>query len=91
MNYLGRKKFNKFRVFKGYIVQISQINVTGMTCGDCAQHVTHTLNTIIGVLKVKVKLSDGLVTVQYNEKMTDPMHFKGAIRAAGYGVTNTTI
>lgn len=86
-SFLGHQSSLTFRVNEGNKLHISQLNVLGMTCHACVRSVTHQLNTINGVLKVNVELSRNLVTVQYNEKLTDPMHFKGAISAVGYSLS----
>jgi copper chaperone len=62
------------------------MKVKGMSCNGCVNKVTHALTTINGVLSVDVKLNQATVIVQYNEKITLPMHFKASIEAAGYVV-----
>ena len=67
-------------------MQTKLLEVTGMTCGGCATNVTQALKTISGVSDVKVSVSAGEATVQYDEQLTSPDQFKSAIEAAGYGV-----
>jgi len=62
------------------------MKVTGMTCGGCISNVTHALKAIDGVGDVKVSLSAGEATVQYNERLTSPDKLKLAVKGAGYGV-----
>ena len=50
-----------------------------MTCGDSISNVTHTLKAIIGVGDVKVSLSAGEATVQYDERLTSPEQLKSAV------------
>ncbi len=71
-------------------MQTEIIKVTGMTCGGCVNNVTRALTTVGGVSGVSVVLSEGLVTVQYDETLTDPSHLKAAIQAAGYGVDSAS-
>ena len=73
-------------------MQTQSLKVTGMTCGGCTSKVTHALNAITGVDDVKVSLSAGEATVQYDERLTSPEQLKSAVKGAGYGVdtTNTT-
>lgn len=73
-------------------MQTEQINVKGMTCGGCTSSVTKTLKAINGVDDVAVSLSNGKVTVQYDEKLTSPEQLKSAVIEAGYGIdaSNTT-
>ena len=60
--------------------------ITGMTCGGCTSNVTRALKAITGVGDVKVSLSAGEATVQYNERLTSPDQLKSAVKGAGYGV-----
>jgi copper chaperone CopZ len=60
-----------------------------MTCGGCTSNVTHALKAITGVGDVKVSLSGGEATVQYDERLTSPDQLKSAIKRAGYGVDTT--
>ena len=57
-----------------------------MTCGGCTSNVTHALKALAGVGDVKVSLSDGEATVQYDEHVTSPDRLKSAVTGAGYGV-----
>jgi copper chaperone len=72
-------------------MQTELLKVTGMTCGSCTGSVTHALKAIAGVGEVKVSLSDGEATVQYDERLTSPEQLKSAVEGAGFGVdaTNT--
>ena len=67
-------------------MQTEHMKVTGMTCGGCTKNVTHALRAIAGVGDVKVSLSDGEATVQYDERVTSPDQLKLAVTGAGYGV-----
>lgn len=67
-------------------MQTEHLNVTGMTCGGCTGSVTKALKAIHGVDAVNVSLATGEATVQYNERLTSPLHLKSAVQAAGYGV-----
>ena len=51
-------------------MQTQLMKVTGMTCGGCISNVTQALKAINGVGDVKVSLSDGEATVQYDERLT---------------------
>ena len=62
------------------------LKVTGMTCGGCTSNVTEALKEVSGVSDVKVLLSAGEATVQYDEKLTSPDQLKSAVKNAGYGV-----
>ena len=70
-------------------MQTELLKVTGMTCGGCTSNVTHALKAITGVGDVKVSLSAGEATVQYDERLTSPEQLKSAVKGAGYGVDTT--
>ena len=70
-------------------MQTELLKVTGMTCGGCISNVTQALKAIDGVGDVKVSLSAGEATVQYNERLTSPDKLKSAVKDAGYGVDVT--
>jgi copper chaperone len=74
---------------RGITMQTELMKVTGMTCGGCISNVTHALKTIDGVGDVKVSLSAGEATVQYDERLTSPDQLKSAVKGAGYGVDLT--
>ncbi len=72
-------------------MQTELLKVSGMTCGSCTSNVTHALKAITGVGDVKVSLSAGEVSVQFDERLTSPDQLKTAVKGVGYGVdaTNT--
>jgi len=70
-------------------MQTELLKVTGMTGGGCTSNVTHALKAITGVGDVKVSLSAGEATVQYDERLTSPDQLKSAVKGAGYGVDTT--
>jgi len=70
-------------------MQTALLKVTGMTCGGCTSNVTRALKAITGVGDVKVSLSAGEATVQYDERLTSPDQLKSAVKGAGYGVDTT--
>ena len=67
-------------------MQTELLRVTGMTCGGCTSKVTHALKAIPGVSDVKVSLSAGEASVQYDERLTSSAQLKSAVQGAGYGV-----
>ena len=70
-------------------MQTELLKVTGMTCGGCISNVTDALKAVSGVNNVKVSLSAGEATVQYDERLTSPDRLKSAVKGAGYGVDTT--
>jgi copper chaperone CopZ len=70
-------------------MQTELLKVTGMTCGGCTSKVTHALKAVSGVSDIKVSLSAGEATVQYDERLTSPDQLKSAVKGAGYGVDVT--
>jgi copper chaperone len=67
-------------------MQTEILKVTGMTCGGCTSTVTNALKTLSGVGDVKVSLSAGEASIQYDERLTSPDKLKSAVERAGYGV-----
>jgi copper chaperone len=67
-------------------VQTEHFKVTGMTCGGCKSKVSHALKRVPGVNDVKVSLSPGEATVQYDERLTSPDQLTSAVEGAGYDV-----
>ena len=70
-------------------MQTEHLKVTGMTCGGCTSNVTEALKAVSGVNDVKVSLSAGEATVQYDERKTSAEQLKLAVKGAGYGVDAT--
>lgn len=64
------------------------LHVKGMTCGGCVNSVERALKASGGVQAVKVNLSNGEVTVSYDERMMDVGKLKAAIEEAGYEVVS---
>ena len=63
-------------------MQTEHFKVTGMTCGGCTSKVSHALKKMPGVNDVKVSLSAGEATVQYDERLTSPKSYtSGAARS----------
>ncbi len=67
-------------------MQTELLKVTGMTCGGCTSKVTHALEAISGVSDVKVSLTSGEASVQYDERLTSSAQLKSAVERAGYTV-----
>lgn len=80
------RNINQHLVERAKIMQTENLNVTGMTCGGCASTVTKALKSVAGVGDVKVSVSTGEATVQYDERATSPDKLKSAVTSAGYGV-----
>jgi len=70
-------------------MQTELLKIAGMTCGGCTSKVTHALKAVSGISDVKVSLSTGEATVQYDERLTSPVRLKAAVKSAGYGVDAT--
>lgn len=69
-------------------MQMETLNITGMTCGGCTGSVTNALKRVDGVGEVKVSLSTGEATVQYDETRTSPDLLGSAVTQAGYAVAS---
>lgn len=70
-------------------MQTELLKIMGMTCGGCTSKVTQALKVIPGVADVKVSLSAGEATVQYDEQLTSHEQLKMAVTSVGYGVDAT--
>jgi copper chaperone CopZ len=71
-------------------MQTEHMTVTGMSCGGCASKVTAALNALAGVQAAQVSLSNGNVTIRYDEKRASAAQLKAAVIDAGYGVNDDT-
>lgn len=67
-------------------MQTKVIKVLGMSCGSCISAVNQAISEINGVNEVSVSLSNGMVTVQYDEQLTSVDRFDEAVEKAGYAV-----
>ena len=70
-------------------MQTEILNVAGMTCGGCTGSVTNALKGVDGVGEVKVSLSTGQATVQFDEQRASPAQLKAAVTQAGYAVADS--
>lgn len=59
------------------------LNVAGMSCPSCVRHVTAALAGVPGILKVEVRLRDGVVEIQHEPGATAAKMI-AALRDAGY-------
>lgn len=67
-------------------MQTEVLKVTGMSCGGCTSNVTRALRAVDGVGDVRVSLTAGEATVQFDERLTSPDQLKSAVKGVGYGV-----
>lgn len=67
-------------------MRTESFKIIGMSCDGCTSNVRRALSATPGVLDVKVSLSDGEATVQYDEALSSPAQLKSAVTRAGYGV-----
>lgn len=63
----------------------STYTVRGMTCDHCASSVRAEVETLPGVVDVRVDLATGRLDVTTNQDVA-PAAIRGAIADAGYGV-----
>ena len=68
-------------------MQTELLKVTGMTCGGCVNSLTQALKAIDGVSDIKVLLSTGETSIQYDEHLTSPEQLKLTVINAGYGIS----
>lgn len=69
-------------------MQTEIIKVTGMTCDGCIPKVTSALKRVSGVSDVKVSLSTGEATVQFDEQKATHGQLESALQGAGYNKVN---
>ncbi|RIP37168.1 copper chaperone [Staphylococcus gallinarum] len=62
------------------------ITVDGMSCEHCKQAVEGALTNLDGVTTAEVNLSDGNVTVNYDQTQVTTDNMKDAIEDQGYDV-----
>ena len=55
-----------------------------MVCGGCAEKITDILNEVEGVEKVKTKVMDKLVQVEFNPQQTNEENLEAALKKSGY-------
>lgn len=72
-------------------MQTELLKVTGMTCDSCTTKVTNALKAVSGVSDVKVSLSAGEATVQFDEKLSSPEQLKSAVKGAGYNMDPSNV
>lgn len=66
------------------------LKVTGMTCDGCISKVTNALKAVSGVSDVKVSLSAGEATVQFDEQRATHDQLESALKGAGYNKVHDT-
>ncbi|MGI6549237.1 MAG: copper chaperone CopZ [Syntrophomonadales bacterium] len=68
-------------------MSVKQLKVTGMSCNHCQRAVEDSLLALKGVNRAEVNLSQGTVTVEYDEAQVNLPAMKKSIEEAGYEVT----
>lgn len=64
-----------------------KFNVLGMTCSSCSSHVEKAVSKVLGVKKVEVNLLASVMTVEYDEKVTDNDTIIKSVVNAGYNAS----
>jgi heavy metal translocating P-type ATPase len=62
----------------------TSFKVSNMVCGGCAEKITDILNEVEGVEKVKTKVMDKLVQVEFNPQQTNEENLEAALKKSGY-------
>ncbi|MBA3396002.1 MAG: heavy-metal-associated domain-containing protein [Deltaproteobacteria bacterium] len=60
------------------------LEVQGMTCPSCIRHVSSALTDLDGVVKVDVKLRDGIVIVKHDTTRAPVTQLIETLNEAGY-------
>jgi len=66
-----------------------RLPVEGMTCQNCVKHVTQGLESVAGVVEVRVDLTAGIADVECASASTTHEDLRQAVLDAGYGVGNS--
>lgn len=62
----------------------TSFKVSNMVCGGCAEKITDILKGVEGVEKVKTKVMDKLVQVEFNPQQTNEENLEAALKKSGY-------
>lgn len=62
----------------------TSFKVSNMVCGGCAEKITDILKEVEGVEKVKTKVMDKLVQVEFNPQQTNEENLEAALKKSGY-------
>ena len=62
----------------------TSFNVSNMVCEGCAEKITDILKAVEGVEKVKTKVMDKLVKVEFNPQQTNEENLEAALKKSGY-------
>lgn len=62
----------------------TSFKVSNMVCGGCAEKITDILKKVEGVGKVKTKVMDKLVKVEFNPQQTNEENLEAALKKSGY-------
>lgn len=68
-------------------MQTDQIQIAGMSCGGCTNKVAHALQSISGVIEVKVSLTSGKATVKYDEEVVAYEQLLRVVQESGYNAS----
>lgn len=61
-----------------------KIKCSEMSCAGCKKKITQSINNLEGVIEVHIDLETKIITVTFDETMTNPDKIAGAITEAGY-------
>ncbi|XP_014651986.1 PREDICTED: copper-transporting ATPase 1 isoform X2 [Ceratotherium simum simum] len=69
------------------LTQETVINIDGMTCNSCVQSIEGVISKKAGVKSIRVSLSNGNGTVEYDPLLTSPETLRKAIEDMGFDAT----
>lgn len=61
-----------------------RLTIDGMTCSACERHVREALESVRGVLRATVSVSEAVATVEYDADAAVPAELIMAVEDAGY-------
>ena len=71
--------------------QTLEVPISGMDCTECTLHVQHAIAALPGVDKVDVFLASEKAIVRFDPARVDLIAISGAVKEAGYTVTDRTL
>ena len=67
----------------------AEINLNTIQCGMCVNKINNSLNDLVGIVKVDVRLDKKVGYVTYNPTLVDLAAIENEIAALGYDANNT--
>jgi uncharacterized protein len=69
----------------------TQLDVDGMHCSGCEQTIEQAVEKLIGVESVKADHAKGVVTIKFNDRLTNQQGIESLIASTGYSVRQAPV